>query len=433
MLSKIHELLLRDITEAEGDLAGTLGFACTIPGTCLCFLVLVAYAAAAFFPKAREHLDRVSFRLLVYTLVANVLYGIAFSVTAAQTGPGPLCNFGAFAVNFTLSFGVFFTTCIAINLQLVLVHRINGKKMEKYYVIGTVLLVLALTVPTYGLDQFGWNADSFTCWFKNPDEPTRLQWLIGTQSFWMALAATIETICSSVVLYWMYRFQVKTKILQRASRPSYSLSTRGATATRNTSRTWDTSSSQSTRVIGQVHKYRSVILRIALYPIISLVVNFSTVALDLNSTILGTTDQLQFRLLVLDLCLYGFRTAAYAILAIYDPGFTKAIRTMRSPTRWSTGDTGRTVSHPRFASATESGKLTVNVELETSTRSDTTSAYKDPVKVDVRSEDELESQSSKIYDSAGSPELQTRIDEASVRRTQFEMELEEDRKFEQQL
>jgi hypothetical protein len=116
----------------------------------------VAYAVAAFFPKAREHLNRVSFRLLVYTLIFNVLYGIAFSVTAAQTGPGPLCNFGAFAVNFTLSFAVFFTTCIALNLQLVLVHRINGKKMERYYVFGTILLVLAITVPTYALDQFGY-------------------------------------------------------------------------------------------------------------------------------------------------------------------------------------------------------------------------------------------------------------------------------------
>ncbi|KAG5219999.1 hypothetical protein IMY05_C4702000200 [Salix suchowensis] len=29
----------------------------------------------------------------------SILYGIAFSVTAAQTGPGSLCNFGAFAVN----------------------------------------------------------------------------------------------------------------------------------------------------------------------------------------------------------------------------------------------------------------------------------------------------------------------------------------------
>ncbi|KIK62740.1 hypothetical protein GYMLUDRAFT_489906 [Collybiopsis luxurians FD-317 M1] len=297
MASNLSRFVVRSITEAETKFAGTLGYVCTITGIVLCFLVLVAYVVASFYPKARQHLDRVSFRLLVYTLIFRVLYGIVFSVTAAQTGPGSLCTFGAFAVNFTLSSATFFTTCIALNLQLVLVHRVNGRKMEKYYVIGTILLVLAITVPAYGLDQFGWNEDSFTCWFKNPNPHIRLQWVIGTQSVWIALAATIETVCSSVVLIWMYRFQMTTRYLQKASQPIRCLVT-----TRNTGQTWVTSSS-STRVLGQAHKHRTVILRIALYPIVSLVVNFSTVALDLNSTIVGTTDEFQYRLLVLDLCL----------------------------------------------------------------------------------------------------------------------------------
>jgi len=444
MAALIPGLLARDITEAQADLAGTLGFSCTIPGTCLCFLVLVAYGVASFYPKAREHMDRVSFRLLVYTLIFNVLYGIAFSVTAAQTGPGPLCNFGAFAVNFTLSFATFFTTCIALNLQLVLVHRVNGKRMEKYYVIGTILLTLAITVPTYGLDQFGWDEESFTCWFKNPNNATRLQWLIGTQSFWIALAATIETTCSCVVLYWMFRFHMTTRYLERSSQPSHSISTRAIT-TRNTSRTWDTSSA-STKVIGQAYKYRSVILRIALYPIVSLMINFSTVALDLNSVIVGTNDEFQYRLLVSDLCLYGFRTAVYAVLAAYDPGFRKAIQEIRAPKGWSTGDSGRTVSNPRFASATRDaqsnppGKLTVNIEFEMGTHSESTTSYKDS-KLHGHSTDGsgLESRGTLKFDPSDASRgeiiapLQARIDEENIRLTQSELEIEEDRKFERQL
>jgi len=437
MASRIPRLLPRSpISETQLNFAGTLGFACTIPGTCLCFLVLVAYGIASFYPKAREHLDRVSFRLLVYTLIFNVLYGIAFSVTAAQTGPGALCNFGAFAVNFTLFLATFFTTCIALNLQLVLVHRVNGKKMEKYYVAGTILLTLALTVPTYALDQFGFDQDSDTCWFKNPDDHVRLQWLIGTQSFWVALAATIETTCSCVVLYWMFRFQKITRYLQRTSQVSHNISTGGAT-TRNTHRTWDTSSS-STKVIGQAYKYRSVILRIALYPIISLMVNFSTVALDLNSTIVGTTDEFQYRLLVLDLILYGFRTAVYAVLAAYDPGFIKAVREIRAPKGWSTGNTGRTVSHPRFASGSQNARgtdstspenLTVNIEFEMATHSDA---------MDSKfSKDDSNFNSSrgtlKDPDIPRSGRLQARMDEANIRFTQSEVELEDDRKFGQQL
>ncbi|KAF4586546.1 hypothetical protein EYR38_010825 [Pleurotus pulmonarius] len=150
------------ITLEQADALGVLAYACTIPGTILCFLVLLAYGATALSPKGRPHLDRVSFRLLCYSLFFNILYGIAFSVTAAQTGPGSLCNFGAFAVNFTLNFATFFTTCIAINLQLVLVHRVNGKAMEKYYVIIVTLLSVVLTVPAFGLNQFGWDEANFT-------------------------------------------------------------------------------------------------------------------------------------------------------------------------------------------------------------------------------------------------------------------------------
>ncbi|KAF4584751.1 hypothetical protein EYR38_001982 [Pleurotus pulmonarius] len=104
--------------------SGTLEYACTIPGTILCFLVLFAYGAATLSPKGGPHLDRLT--------SFSVLYDIAFTVTAAQTGPGSLCNFGAFAVNFMLNFATFFTTCIAINLHFVLVHQVNGKAMEKY-------------------------------------------------------------------------------------------------------------------------------------------------------------------------------------------------------------------------------------------------------------------------------------------------------------
>lgn len=39
--------------------------------------------------------------------------------------------------------------------RLVLVHNVNGKMMEKYYVIGTTIVSLALTVPALSLGQFG--------------------------------------------------------------------------------------------------------------------------------------------------------------------------------------------------------------------------------------------------------------------------------------
>ena len=40
--------------------------------------------------------------------------------------------------------------------RLVLIHSINGKNLEKYYVLGTVILSLVLTVPAVALGQFGY-------------------------------------------------------------------------------------------------------------------------------------------------------------------------------------------------------------------------------------------------------------------------------------
>ncbi|TFK34696.1 hypothetical protein BDQ12DRAFT_738093 [Crucibulum laeve] len=316
------------ITESQINFAGVLAYACTIPGTCVCFLVLVSYAVAAYSPVARRFLDRVSFRLLVYTLIFNVLFGVAYAAT--PTGPIPGCDVGAFAVNLTLCFSTFFTTCIAINLQLVLVHGINGKRMEMYYVAGTTILSLVLNIPTMALHQFGWNDESATCWYSNADHRIRLQWIIGTQAFWISFAAMIETMCSCIVLLWMYRFYrtthtMTTAISNCASSQSMSIDQSAATARND----FNFTRFSKSRAISRDPKYRRIILRIALYPVVSLLMNYSTVALDLNMTIRGMNTQLDFDLLVLDLILYGIRTLAYGLLAATDPAFISAIRKMR--------------------------------------------------------------------------------------------------------
>ncbi|KAK7452632.1 hypothetical protein VKT23_012031 [Stygiomarasmius scandens] len=320
-------------TASQFDFAGILGYACTIPGTCLCFLVLIAYAIVGLSPKGRAQMDRVSFRLLVYSLFFNILYGIAFSVTAAQTGPGNLCTFGAWAVNFTLTFTIYFTMCIALNLLLVLVYRVNGRTMEKYYVIGTVVLSIVLTVPAYGLHQFGWNGG--TCWFKNADGHG-IRWLVGTQSFWMLLAATVESVCSIMVLTWLFRNQMYIHQIHSSA----------DSTTKSNHRLWGGNASTSA-MVHQANRYRHIIYRISLYPIVSLIINVITTALDIISLTKGTETQAvslcyrirgffitntflqEFRLLVLDLILYGLRTFVYAILAAADPSFWNAVRAMR--------------------------------------------------------------------------------------------------------
>lgn len=81
--------------------------------------------------------------------------------------------------------------------------------MEKYYLIGSTMLCLALNVPPLALGQFGWIESYSTCWYKNPNHIIRMNWMIATESCPLMLAATIETVCSSILLVYMYLVQVR--------------------------------------------------------------------------------------------------------------------------------------------------------------------------------------------------------------------------------
>jgi hypothetical protein len=81
--------------------------------------------------------------------------------------------------------------------------------MEKYYLIGTALLTIAFNVPGYATDHFGWDETSSSCWYKSPSKTTRLHWIIATETFPQTLAASIEIVCSCILLVYMYLVQVR--------------------------------------------------------------------------------------------------------------------------------------------------------------------------------------------------------------------------------
>ncbi|KAJ7440198.1 hypothetical protein FB451DRAFT_1415363 [Mycena latifolia] len=149
---------------------------------------LGGYAWAAWNPVSRPHLNRVSFRLLVYALP---VYAVSM-IAGTRLGAGAACNFNTFASNVVLMFaGVMFAS-MAINLQLVLVHGVNGQKMERYYVFAALALTAACNIPPYAAGALGfWEANA-TCWFNSPNPAVQLRWFIGSQAFWLFLMSACE-------------------------------------------------------------------------------------------------------------------------------------------------------------------------------------------------------------------------------------------------
>ncbi|KAF8192369.1 hypothetical protein K438DRAFT_1590312, partial [Mycena galopus ATCC 62051] len=99
--------------------------------------------------------------------------------------------------------------CMALNLQLVLIHGINGRMMEKYYLIGSSFLVAVCNITPLAAGQFGYFDVNDTCWFANPDPAVQLRWLISCESFWFLFIATGELVSFLILVGFMLQHQVR--------------------------------------------------------------------------------------------------------------------------------------------------------------------------------------------------------------------------------
>ncbi|KAF7344111.1 hypothetical protein MVEN_01700900 [Mycena venus] len=302
-----------------------------VPGVFLTFTVLCAYAYTAWHSVSQQHLNRVSFRLLVYALIANFVFGIAFVIGTLSSAPSMGCSFVAFLVNLSLMTSAGMCFCMALNLQLVLVHQMNGQKMEKYYIIGTLVLCAACNIVPYASRQFGLNPTNGTCWFDNSDPDTMLRWLVGTQSFWVLLMATGEILAFLMIVGYIVSYEVSLLAhpLQYTDRLYLKLVSRRYRG--NSQHTENAYPNDWILPDSPIKKYRNIILRIGLYPLVSCLINFSTCILDLYGVKNPIPTELNWRLGIADLAIYSVRPLIYGILAATDPAFIRAILALRRP------------------------------------------------------------------------------------------------------
>ncbi|KAJ6493348.1 hypothetical protein C8R45DRAFT_989524 [Mycena sanguinolenta] len=284
-----------------------------ISGIIFSAMVLVAFAYTASQPRSRAHLHRVSFRLLVYALISNFILGLTLiPMEMLMTGPiSPAgCTFAGFASNASLLFSACMYFCMALNLQLVLIHGVNGFMMQKYYVIGSSLLVGVCNITPLAVGgQLGFYDN--LCWFSNPDPVLRFRWLLGTQSFWLFLMAFSELVCFVCLMSYMLRRRMAMRRIRSDISAEMSAVQYAAYSA------------------APILQFRAVILRITLYPLLSCVLGFSGTALDLYlAKHLGNTES-NVQLTAWDQCIFNARPFLYAMLAATDPSFLRAIGALR--------------------------------------------------------------------------------------------------------
>ncbi|KAJ7082660.1 hypothetical protein B0H15DRAFT_1024425 [Mycena belliarum] len=293
---------------------GTLFNVPIITGLCLTFLILCGFAYTALHPASKHHLNRVSFRLLTYALLGNLVYGCSFVSTARSVGPSTTCSATVFLINLSILFSGGMCFCIAINLELVLVQGCNGKRLEKYYILGTSAVSTICTIPPFAAGQFGWNEQAQACWFSNPDHRILVKWIIGTHAFWVLLMAVGEVIAFLLILRFFISYE---SILRR-------LHSESGTGTFS-------SEHQPTSPMVQ---YRNIILRVGLYPLVSCILTLGAVIdmyLVVHEMFHPIISELNFRLSIASLCIYSLRPVIYAVLAASDPSFIRAVQELRRP------------------------------------------------------------------------------------------------------
>ncbi|KAF7378250.1 hypothetical protein MSAN_00250200 [Mycena sanguinolenta] len=284
-----------------------------IPGIVLSAIVLMAFAYTALQRRSRPHLRRVSFRLLVYALISNFILGLTLiPMETLMTGPiSPAgCTFAAFASNASLLFSACMYSCMAINLQLVLIHGVNGLMMEKYYVLGSSLLVGVCNITPLAVGgQLGFYDN--LCWFSNPNPVERFRWMVGTQSFWLFLMASLELVCFVILMSYMLRRRMVMKRIHSDISVEMNASQNAAYST------------------APIVQFRAIILRITLYPLLSCILGFSGTTLDLYLGKQVGDSELNDKLTVLDHCIFNARPFLYAMLAATDPSFLRAVGALR--------------------------------------------------------------------------------------------------------
>ncbi|VDB86917.1 unnamed protein product [Peniophora sp. CBMAI 1063] len=337
-------------------------------GASLCFVVLVIIAILYTYPGSRIHLDRLSFRLMLYSLINNMALGILSTISGKFTGPSVGCSLAIFLLQLTLRMSTFLLFCIALNLQLVVVHGIRGKHLEKYYVACSLVMALIITIPPYAAGQYGWDPLEHVCWYTNENKQQRIAWQIGTQLVWTGLTVVGEVLTACTVSTYMLRIHYRQKHIISA-----------ATASTNYAfpcvkdRFRPSTSAASLKPMSlHAHTYANVVARIALYPLASCIFNLTSIFTVIHSSASdGIQNASDYRILLLSDFLYGGRVVIYALLALTDLALIRAVRTFVAhhwDCDWGSTATlrSRTVTNTRngVSRARDDG-LVVQVELST--------------------------------------------------------------------
>ncbi|KDQ57334.1 hypothetical protein JAAARDRAFT_70242 [Jaapia argillacea MUCL 33604] len=267
----------------------------------------------------RRTLQRHSFVMLMAVLAMSLLNNASFILEVLLTGPTPWCSISV-VVNISASncwhpsqmkptlneisglFMEFVVMLIAINLQLVFVHRLITRGWVKWYLVGSLVASVVIVIPSVASGVWGWDVLTGGCYTAIRDPHRRLVWHMTAIYGWVILATFVAIVSTLVVLGTLFFHSFhRRKVLSITQ------------ITHNT--VFDDAA-------------RSVAWRISLYPCIMIFVGGISAASDL---LIDTSGGIMTYSSFVLWCVYGVVSGLppvlFALLAItVDPSLTAALR-----------------------------------------------------------------------------------------------------------
>ncbi|WWC91966.1 uncharacterized protein L201_006919 [Kwoniella dendrophila CBS 6074] len=167
--------------------------------------------------SARHTLDRISFRILLWSMIWEVAYSIdylivcanpSFVVTYSKT---KACVVGAYFMISIVGVVNWLCTCIAINLMITICFNRNPIQMglEKWYIVGSTALGLGIPIIPTILGHLGYDPIYGSCYFTSNSE-NRLKYLLSDMYLWQILSSLIASIAVVATLIRLVRHGRKT-------------------------------------------------------------------------------------------------------------------------------------------------------------------------------------------------------------------------------
>ncbi|WVQ94966.1 hypothetical protein IAU59_002057 [Kwoniella sp. CBS 9459] len=318
------------------------------------------------YKAARSTLDRISFRIVLWSMAWEVVYSINYLIVCGKPefvewyAKTNACIGGAYVMIGTIGVNNWLCTCIAVNLMMSICFNRNpiSLGLEKWYVIGSTVLGLGVPIVPAAIGHLGYDPDFGTCYFTS-DMPQRMRYLLLDLYLWQGLSCIIATVSVIMTMACLIKHGRATRRLLVGGN-TLNRELHRVTVTDESDETGETTSgswclpplallkrTQSNRSklmslrgrrraeIGSrtlQDRLLEIALKISLYPVALIVVNGVLTAGDLFLTGTGgVNSRSDFILFLAYNFLYGGRGIIFACLGIFvDPclarGFKAVLR-----------------------------------------------------------------------------------------------------------